>query len=255
MKTFLAVGVLIFPTLNGFGQKPPDSASDAVPNSARPVRAAEEAEAAFAAFDFNRLAINPNNLTARAIADLKVNFLEAVRPRLLADGAEPAVRLRRVAAPVFRLHGAVKSQTMVFDHPVPTVFTWKETFVTFSTAALDLLTDEEVAALVAHEIGHLYYAERLAEARAAGDDRAARRIELQCDLVALVTLTELRTGASNLISAVEKFIEKRDRLHIESRQPGSPPFASREKISELYAAGERKPAKRAKKSERKAKEK
>lgn len=116
--------------------------------------------AAFEGFDFDKLKINPNNLTEDDIEDLRENFLEAVKPTLIDKGDYPA-RLARIVKPIFLLHKADKSQTVVFNHRVPTVFTWKETFITFSTEAVDLLTDEEIAALVSHEIGHLYYAEAL----------------------------------------------------------------------------------------------
>ena len=196
-----------------------------------------EAAAAFKEFDFDKLSINPNNLTERKINELAANFLPSVKPHLIKSG-ERVARLARLAAPVFRFHGAKKSRTVVFDDAVPTVFTWKETFVTFSSGALDLLTDEEITSLAAHEIGHLYFAEELETAFAGGGDggdRQARIIELKCDLAALTTLTALRIAPPVLLSAVGKLIDERRRQSIGqfrprqsgSRQPrGSDPLIS-----------------------------
>jgi len=99
---------------------------------------------------------------------------------------------------------------------------------------MDLLTDDEVAALVAHEIGHLYFAEALGKARKGKNDRLARVIELKCDLVALITLSALKIKSSTLISAVKKLTEERSRLQIGSFEAGSPSVESREEILELY---------------------
>ena len=231
MRTFFLPIVCLILLTPILGQNPPKPAITSV------VRPDEkgEAAAAFKNFAFDKLSINPNNLTERKINELEANFLPAVKPHLIVSG-ERVARLMRLAAPVFRFHGAAKSRTVVFDDAVPTVFTWKETFVTFSSGALDLLTDEEVTALVGHEIGHLYFAEALEAARIAPDERRARIIELECDLAALTTLTALRIEPLSLISAVEKLIAGRTALHIGSFAPGSPALASRAEVTRLYLA-------------------
>ena len=226
--TFLPVILTVF-MIPAFGQtlpKPP----------LKPVVSSDdqsEAARAFKDFEFRKLTIDPNNLTEEKINELKLNFLPEVRPHLIKSGAQVA-RLARLAAPVVRFHGAMKSRTVVFDYATPTVFTWKETFITFSTVAVDLLSDGEITALIAHEIGHLYFAEAIKAARAAKDDSQARIIELKCDLVALTTLTELKIEPANLISAIRKLIDKRSDLQIGSFQSGSPSLASREEVTRLY---------------------
>lgn len=231
-ETLFGIFVFIVFAVTACGQSNPT----AVPSkSVLPPETMAEAEEALKNFDFAKLNINPNNLTEGNIKDLRANFLEAVKPNLIDTGNYPA-RLARIAVPIFLFHQADKSQTVVFSHRVPAVFTWKETFVTFSTAAMDLLSDNEIAALVAHEIGHLYYAEALAKARENKDNRAERIVELQCDLVALVTLSKLKIEPSSLIVAVEKLVEKRDQSKVSSFQTGSPSLKSREKVYRSYVS-------------------
>lgn len=229
MKIFFLTVILLILLIPAFGQ------SISKPPLKSVVGSAEQGEAfeAFKNFEFNKLSINANNLTEEKIRELQANFPAEVRPRLIESG-EFVSRLNRLAAPVFEFNGATKSRTVAFDYAVPTVFTWKETFIAFSTAALDLLTDEEITALLAHEIGHLYFAEAIESARTAKDDRQTRIIELKCDLAALTTLTKLEMEPSNLVSGVRKLIDKRSQLQVGSFAAGSPSLPSREEVTRLY---------------------
>ena len=195
--------------------------------------ALSEAKEAFRNFDFAELSVNPNNLTAESIKELKNNFLASAKPLLIEKG-ERVERLGRIAKPIFLSHKITKSQTVVFEHQLPTVFTWKETFITFSTGAMDVLSDDEISALIAHEIGHLYFAEALGKVREKKNARLTRVIELKCDLVALTTLTKLKIKPSKLISAVKNLIEGREELGAGSFETGSPSVESREEILKFY---------------------
>lgn len=234
MKKLLFLIVPFGFMMNAAGQSLP---AQSLKNIVRPEYKSEACDA-FEDFDFKKITINPNNLTERKIKELEANFPPGIRQRLIGSGKYPE-RLARLAAPVFRFHRTLTSRTVVFNSAVPTVFTWKETFVTFSSGALDLLTDAEVTALIAHEIGHLYFAEALAAAFAEGDERQARLIELKCDLVALTTLTELKSEVSNLSKAIKKLIDKRGDLQTGSFQAGSPALASRAEIIRLYQSPRR----------------
>lgn len=202
------------------------------------VEDAKEAEAAFRDFQREPLAVNPNNLTGTQIEELRRDFLPAIKPYLIEKGAYPE-RLARIAEPIFRLHNTGKSKTVVFKNRVPIILTWKETFVTLSTRAMDLLTDDEIAALVAHETGHLYFAAALGRARTEKNDRQARIIELQCDLAAFTGLAKLGIAPENLIRAVEKLIEERRRLDIKSFEAGSSSLGSRKAVLKLYLSKEK----------------
>lgn len=237
MKTLFAIFFLIVFGAKASGQSESPPAPPQTP--ALPVETAAEADEAFKRFDFNQLKINPNNLTPPMIEDLRANFLPEVKPFIIKEGDHPK-RLTRIAAPVLRFHKTNQSEIIVFTHSVPIVFTWKETFITVSTAALDLLTDDEIAALLSHEVGHLYFAENLAKARTEKDDRTARVVELKCDLAALHTLSKLKMNPANLMSAVEKLVAKREQLRVNSFQAGSPSLENRERVYRRYVAAARK---------------
>jgi hypothetical protein len=228
MKELLAIIFLAFA-----GSVPGQTNDAASIESGAKAYVSTEAKDALKDFDFNKLAIDPNNLTEKNIEALRDNFFAGVKPYLLDKGAY-VTRLARIAGPVILFHKSGKSRTVVFDHKLPTVFTWKETFITFSTSAMDVLTDDEIAALIAHEIGHLYFAGALAQAREQKNDRAARVIELKCDLIALVTLSKLNIKPSNLISAVKKLIQARSKLPANAFEPGSPSLESREEVYKLF---------------------
>ena len=67
--------------------------------------------------------------------------------------------------------------------------------------ALDLLSDEELTALVAHELGHEYTWRDWVDARARGDQQRLREIELVSDLIAVATIHRIGKPASVLVSA------------------------------------------------------
>ena len=58
-------------------------------------------------------------------------------------------------------------------------FTWKLRSVSFSSKTVEILNDAEITALLAHEVGHLYFAKEIAEARLNQDARASRLTELK----------------------------------------------------------------------------
>ena len=193
-----------------------------------------EVQEALRDFDYSKLKFEAVVFNQATINYWKDNFLPEVKPHIMEKGAD-CDRLERIAEPLLALSG-VKMQLVVFKHKVPTVFTWKETFITFSTAALDLLSDDEAAALVAHEIGHLYFNGRLQKARAAGDAGLSRVIELKCDLVALNLLRLSGKSGDNLLSAVGKLIDARTKLGLQSFQPESPSLENRAELVKRFGS-------------------
>ena len=127
MKSWLTIFLILSFAVAAVGQT-----KESVPTKpAKESKARSEAEEAFTDFDLGKISINPNNLTRKNIEDLRANFPDDVKPYLIDEG-EYVARLARIAEPIFRFHKARKSRTAVFEHERPTVFTWKETFVTFS---------------------------------------------------------------------------------------------------------------------------
>jgi len=76
--------------------------------------------------------------------------------------------------------------------------------VLVSDRAVDLLTAEELQAVVAHELGHEYFAGEYEAARNTKRYDTVKEIELRCDAISIVTMRHLGLDAAALLSAVAK---------------------------------------------------
>lgn len=114
------------------------------------------------------------------------------------------------------------------------IFTYRLRTISFSTAAFDLFSKDEIAALIAHEVGHIYLAKELLVARAANDNRTARIIELKCDAVALLTLKKLKIDPQVLIKALQMLITAREKLGLQTMRDQSASMADRIKLTEYF---------------------
>jgi hypothetical protein len=121
--------------------------------------------------------------------------LQALDPVLRAHSRERVYELRIIAIPQAwtGLHGRA--------------------VLLISLPALELLSSEELQALVAHEIGHEYVWEQYASAKTRKDAKRVRELELVCDAIAIVTLIRLDVPPERLESATEKvFSYNRERF-------------------------------------------
>jgi Zn-dependent protease with chaperone function len=73
-----------------------------------------------------------------------------------------------------------------------------------SQSVVELLNEQELQAVVAHEIGHAYVWHATREAQDAKDHLRLRQIELFCDAVSILTLRRLELNPRYLIASVEK---------------------------------------------------
>ena len=87
--------------------------------------------------------------------------------------------------------------------------------VLITEPALEILTTEELQAVVAHELGHEYYWNEFEVARKNHDYSKTQELELRCDGIAVVTLQHVRVNPERLISAITK-------LNKYNERPGSP---------------------------------
>jgi predicted Zn-dependent protease len=87
--------------------------------------------------------------------------------------------------------------------------------VLITEPALEILTAEELQAVVAHELGHEYYWNEFEDARQKHDYPQVQELELRCDGIAVVTLQHVDVNPECLISAITK-------LNKHNGQPGSP---------------------------------
>lgn len=76
--------------------------------------------------------------------------------------------------------------------------------VVISEEAVDLLTPEELQAVVAHELGHEYFPAEYEPARQSKQYESVKEVELRCDAVAVITMRRLRLNPGSLLSGVSK---------------------------------------------------
>ena len=133
----------------------------------------------------------------RALSDIPSD--NVVKPN--AEEAEKIAGLHAVLA--YHKRQEVFALTMI-DLPRAAVALHARAVLLMSRAAVHLLSDPELQAVVAHEIGHEYFWSQYSRARARSDLEALQTIELLCDGIALLTLEALGIDPKNLSSAVEK---------------------------------------------------
>ena len=83
--------------------------------------------------------------------------------------------------------------------------------VLITESALEMLTAEELQAVVAHELGHEYYWSRFELARQNHQYSELQELELRCDGIAVVTLQHIGVDPENLISAITKLNRQNER--------------------------------------------
>jgi hypothetical protein len=76
--------------------------------------------------------------------------------------------------------------------------------VVISEEAVDTLTAEELQAVIAHELGHEYFAAEYEMARSNKLWDKVKELELRCDAISIITLKSLGLNPDTLISAVTK---------------------------------------------------
>jgi hypothetical protein len=79
--------------------------------------------------------------------------------------------------------------------------------VVVSEEAVDILTAEELQAVVAHELGHEYFAAEYEAARQSKQYDKVKEVELRCDAVAIITMKSLGLNPNCLLSGVSKLTQ------------------------------------------------
>src|SRR5215510_16511241 len=131
-----------------------------------------------------------------------------IQERRLSGGSE-VEKLRRLAAPILTLHqqtGVI--ELLVFSDDqiyIALVGGWS---LAVSTRALLRLTEEELQAAVAHEVGHIYTMVEAYYAERAKDDAKLRETELLADAVSALTMKALRKDPASLLRVIEKELSR-----------------------------------------------
>lgn len=102
------------------------------------------------------------------------------------------------------------------------------TVLLITRPALDLLSVEELQALVAHEVGHEYVWGRFDDARERGDHARLRELELVCDTIAVETLWRLNIPVERLFSALRRVaLYNQERLNVILNSEAYPDLSER----------------------------
>lgn len=93
----------------------------------------------------------------------------------------------------------------VVDVPQAAVALHDRTVLLISRPALSLVSDTELQAVVAHEIGHDYFWRDFEDMLTRGDKSGRQELELKCDGIAVLTLIVLGFDPAALTDALRKF--------------------------------------------------
>jgi predicted Zn-dependent protease len=109
---------------------------------------------------------------------------------------------------VLRFHEREDSiEFVIFRHHEPLAFSLAGTWIAISTGLLEhVQTEDQLCALVAHELGHQYFITEFWNAYEANDLAGMRQLELACDAIAAVTLIALGKDPSELEKALSMII-------------------------------------------------
>jgi Zn-dependent protease with chaperone function len=93
--------------------------------------------------------------------------------------------------------------------------------------ALEILTPEELQAIVAHELAHEYFWNEYELARQNKRLRVMQELELRCDGIAVITLVQLGFDPENLISGITRLMKFNERKGISTISDSHLPLEDR----------------------------
>ncbi len=122
----------------------------------------------------------------RAIHELP----DSIRLKRITEG-KLLRKVERVISPIIRLHGRDQKgqiDLFLFRGDVPQAMLFRGCILLISDSLADALYDDELAGIIAHELGHSYFMDEMVEAQKTKDASAMRIVELKCDGVAMLSL-------------------------------------------------------------------
>ena len=136
----------------------------------------------------------------KAIASLP----EKVRGKRITEG-KLLHRVERVINPLLVLHDRTQDlELFLYRGDTLRGMLWRGCVLVLSDSLARALEDEELAGLVAHELGHSYFMHESVAAHRAQDYGALRVVELKCDAVAMLSLRLLGVDSDRHLKGVQK---------------------------------------------------
>jgi len=141
-------------------------------------------------------------------------------------------------ADVLRMHDRQSVYTVVVvDLPQARMGLSEKSIVLISLPMLRRLSDGELQAMIAHEIGHEYVWDEYHAARQRRDESCLRRLELFCDAVAAITLHRAGLDPRHLTSGLSRISAFNRQFGTARDENSYPPSAEREAfITKVIAA-------------------
>ena len=134
----------------------------------------------------------------RAIASLP----SSIRESRLSEG-KLFRRVENIIRPVLELHGrGNKIELFLHEDHVPLTMVWHRCVLIISDSLAYALHDDQLAGIVAHEMGHAYFMIEIIKARNYGDRQAMKIVELKCDAVAMLSLKLLGHDPADLLKGL-----------------------------------------------------
>ena len=113
---------------------------------------------------------------------------QSIRESRISEG-QLLRRVESIIRPVIELHHHTdKIELFLYRDEFARAMVWLGCVLVISDALADRLHDDELAGIVAHEMGHAYFMIETIKARKHGDHQAMKIVELECDAVAMLTL-------------------------------------------------------------------
>lgn len=113
-----------------------------------------------------------------------------------------AARIRAEISDVLKVYERENyTEIVYYESPEPAIFLYAEFIIVVTSAARNVLTNEELQAAAAHELAHECFAAEMIGAQAANDYELQQKIEYKCDLVGYLALEKIGNNGNSVYRA------------------------------------------------------
>ena len=141
---------------------------------------------------------------AAVSADRRASLVASIKKEdIVSPSAQRQARLDAVR-PILAYHDRAGIEVKILRLGLAWAGMLEGSAVVVSEEAVDILTGEELQAVVAHELGHEYFAVEYDSARQSKQYDKVKEVELRCDAIAVITMRRLRLSPELLLSGVSK---------------------------------------------------
>lgn len=155
----------------------------------------------------NRIFSTPLTVLGPEFRDRAIHELpDSIRRNRLTEG-KLLRKVERVMSTIIRLHGCDRKgqiDLFLFRGDVPQAMLFRGCILLISDSLADALYDDELAGIIAHELGHSYFMDEMVAARKTDDASAMRVVELKCDAVAMLSLQLMGRDPSLLLRGLKR---------------------------------------------------